>query len=404
MDVLKLEIYEAIHSLKHAHCGGFGMQAIVNGTVMTGTGEIIEGASILFHEGKIHAVGQHIAIPEDAHRLDASNFYVTPGIIDVHTHLGISELEVGKEGNDTNETTAAATPYVRALDGINPFDPGFRDALKSGITTVQIMPGSANVIGGEMVAVKTEGKIVDQMAIRSPSGMKAAFGENPKVVHGAKDRVNTRLGIAGLFRQQFMKAQDYMRMANKGDIASRDLNMENLAKVLRREIPLRAHAHRADDIATVIRLAREFDIDFTIEHVTEGHLIPEYIAEAGVRVSVGPTMSTRYKVELARKGWHTVVALANAGVPVSITTDHPIVGIDYLMTAVATAVKHGLNAKTAFASVTLNAAKHIGVAHRVGSIEVGKDADFALWTGHPLHLHNRVLKTYIEGRLVYSAE
>lgn len=379
------------------------MKAIVNGTVMVGNGKVLERGTVLIENGKILAVGQGIALPEEAERKDVSGKFVTPGIIDVHTHLGVNELEVGKEGNDTNETTSASTPYVRALDGINPFDPGFKDALKCGITTVQIMPGSANVIGGEMVALKTHGRIVDHMVIKSPSGMKSAFGENPKVVHGAKDRVNTRLGIAALFRQQFMKAQDYLRGLEKGEPAARDLGMENLCKVLRREIPLRAHAHRADDIATVIRLAREFDIEVTIEHVTEGHLIADYIAEAGVRVSVGPTMSTRYKVELARKGWHTVVALAKAGVPVSITTDHPIVAIDYLMTAVATAVKHGLDEKTAFQAVTLNAAKHVGVEDRVGSLEVGKDADLAIWSGYPLDLKHRVEETFIEGRLVYSA-
>jgi imidazolonepropionase-like amidohydrolase len=378
------------------------MKAIINGTVLTGTGETLEKGTLLFRDGKIVAVGGHIDVPSDAKVIDASGKYVTPGIIDVHTHLGVNELEVGKEGNDTNETTAAATPHVRALDGINPMDPGFKDALKSGITTVQVMPGSANVIGGEMVAIKTHGRIVDQMVIKSPSGMKAAFGENPKVVHGAKDRVNTRMGIAALFRQQFMKAQDYLRQIEKGESVSRDLGMENLCKVLRGEIPLRAHAHRADDIATVIRLAKEFQIEVTIEHCTEGHLISDYIAEAGVRVSVGPTMSTRYKVELAKKGWHTVVALAEAGVPVSITTDHPVVGIDYLMTAVANAVKHGLDEKTALQAVTLNAAKHIGVEDRVGSLEPGKDADIVIWSGYPLDIRNRVEATFIEGKMVYS--
>ncbi len=380
------------------------MQAIVNGTVFTGTGEVLEKGTVLYENGKIVAVGQGIAVPTDASVLDAKGKYVTPGIIDVHTHLGVHELEVGREGQDFNETTAAVTPHVRALDGINPMDPGFRDAVRCGITTVQVLPGSANVIGGEMLAVKTVGRVVDEMVIKSPSGMKAAFGENPKSVHGAKDRVNTRMGIAALFRQQFMKAQDYLRSLEKGDPVARDLGMENLCKVLRGEIPLRAHAHRADDIATVIRLAKEFDIPYTIEHCTEGHLIADYIAAAGVRVAVGPTMSTRYKVELAKKGWHTVVALAKAGVPVSITTDHPVVAIDYLMTAVANAVKHGLDETTALQAVTLNAAKHIGVEDRVGSIEPGKDADFAIWSGHPLDLKNRVEMTIIEGQVVYKAE
>jgi imidazolonepropionase-like amidohydrolase len=381
------------------------MLTITNATVLLPTGETMENTSVVVENGKIHSVGRNVPLQSGHTIIDGTGKFVTPGIIDVHTHLGVHEQGLGKEGSDFNETSDPVTPQVRALDGINPMERGFQDAIKAGITTVQVMPGSANVIGGEMVALKTHGRIVDHMVLKSPSGMKAAFGENPKGVYGSKGKSPiTRMGVAALFRQQLMKAQDYLRAQSKGDSGARDLGMENLCKVLRGEIPLRAHAHRADDIVTVLRLADEFNIRITIEHCTEGHLIAEYVAEKGVRVSVGPTMSTKSKVELADKGWHTVIALAKAGVPVSITTDHPVVGIEYLMTSVATAVKHGLDARIAFQAVTINAAKHIGVEDRVGSIEVGKDADLVVWSGNPLDIRNSVEKTIIDGNVIYSAE
>jgi imidazolonepropionase-like amidohydrolase len=380
------------------------MLVIRKGTVVTKDGTTMEAGDILVENGKITAVGRELSVPPQAEVIDASGKYVTPGIIDVHTHLGVHELGVGREGADFNETSSPVTPYVRALDGINPFEEGFQFAIRSGVTTIQSFPGSANVIGGEIVALKTFGQIVDHMVIKSPSGMKAAFGENPKRVYGAKDKAPvTRMGIAALFRQQFMKAQDYLKALEKGDLRERDLGMEQLAKVLRGEIPLRAHAHRADDIVTVLRLADEFGIEVTIEHCTEGHLITEFLAEKGVRVSVGPTMSAKSKVETADKGFHTLIELAKAGVPVSITTDHPVVGIEYLVTTAAHAVSAGLDEKVAWQMITTNAAKHIGVDDRVGSIEAGKDADIVIWSGNPFDIRNRVEKTIIDGNVVYTS-
>lgn len=376
--------------------------AIQNGSVLLPSGEIMESATVLVEEGKIKAVGRNLGLPDSTTVIDATGKFVTPGIIDVHTHLGVHEQGLGREGADFNETSSPITPQVRALDGINPLEQGFSEAIRSGITTVQVMPGSANVIGGEMVALKTYGTIVDKMVLKSPSAMKSAFGENPKAVFSGKDKIITRMGIAALFRQEFMKAQDYIKAREKGE-GKRDLGLENLAKVLRREIPLRSHAHRADDIVTVLRMAEEFDIEVTIEHCTEGHLIAEYIAEKGVRVSVGPTMSSKSKVELANKGWHTLVELSKYGVPVSITTDHPVVHIQYLMTSVATAVKHGLDERIAWQAVTINAAHHVGVANRVGSLEAGKDADIVIWSGNPLDLRNDVLKTIVDGKVVHEA-
>ena len=365
-----------------------------------GSGSLWENATIFIENGKFTRIGENVLIPGGCEVLDAKGMILTPGLIDVHTHLGVHEQGVGKEGRDYNETSSAVTPQVRALDGINPMETGFAEARQAGITTVQIMPGSANVIGGETVVLKTAGDIVDEMVIKSPAGLKAATGENPKRVHGDKEKMPvTRMGVAALLREEFIKAQVYMEKRKQGK-ADRDLGLETVAKVLNKEIPMRIHAHRADDIVTVLRLKREFDFNLTIEHCTEGHLIAPFIAKHHVRVSVGPTMSARSKVELVNKGWHTLVSLAEAGVPFSITTDHPVVSIEYLMASVILAVKAGVSEELALQAVTLNAARHLGVEDRVGSIEVGKDADFVLWSGDPFDLRSHVLKTFINGEQV----
>ncbi|MED4298993.1 amidohydrolase [Geobacillus stearothermophilus] len=378
---------------------------ISGGTVLVGNGQRMESAHIVIKNGKIKTVATELpdVSSDQVNMIDASGKFITPGLIDVHTHLGIHEEGIGKEGHDFNETSNPTTPHVRAIDGINPKDKGFEDARKAGVTTVQVMPGSANVIGGEMAVIKTAGQTVDEMVVRHPSGMKAAFGENPKRVYGEKGKLpTTRMGIAALFREQFIQAQTYLQKIESGKEVERDLKLENLAKVLKREIPLRAHAHRADDIMTVIRLAKEFGFRYTIEHCTDGHHIANYIAENGVRVSVGPTMSSRSKVELADKGWHTLLALRDAGVSFSITTDHPVVGIEHLMTSAILAVKHGLEESLALQAITLNAAKHLGIEDRVGSIEVGKDADIVIWSGDPFDLRESVELTMINGEIVFQ--
>ncbi|TLS38579.1 amidohydrolase [Pseudalkalibacillus caeni] len=364
---------------------------------------MIQEGKVLIDEGKIKKVGHFSVEREDLEVIDAFGKFVSPGLIDVHTHLGVHEEGIGNEGHDFNETSDPITPEVRALDGINPEEKGFEDARRAGVTTVQVLPGSANVIGGEMVTLKTFGNIVDRMVIRQPSGMKAAFGENPKRIHGTKGRAPiTRMGVAALFRKEMRKAQQYLDKKQRGITVEDELGLENLCKVLRKEIPIRAHAHRADDIVTLLRLAEEFDIDITIEHCTEGHRIPEYIAEKGFHASVGPTMSTRAKVELSDKGWNTPRILAEAGVPISITTDHPVIGIENLLSSAAMAVKHGLDEKEAWKSVTLTAAQHLGVEDRVGSIEEGKDADIVIWSGDPFDLRNTVETTIINGQIVYN--
>lgn len=373
------------------------MIAITNATIFNGKGEVIENHMILVQDGKIESVTAQEELDKSYQVIDAKGKIVTPGLIDVHTHLGISEEGVGKEGHDFNETSDAVTPQVRAIDGINPMEPGFGDARKAGVTTVQVMPGSANVIGGEMVVLKTVGTIVDEMVIKSPSGMKAATGENPKKYHGEKGRMPvTRMGVAALLREKLIEAQNYINSGQK----ERKLGLENLAKVLNKEVPLRVHAHRADDILTVLRLKREFDIDVTIEHCTEGQHIAEFIAKHDVRVSVGPTLSTRSKVELKDKDWTTIKVLLDAGVPCSLTTDHPVVGIDYLVTSAIHAIRNGITEQQALTAITLDAAKHLGVEDRVGSIEPGKDADLVIWSGNPFDLRSIPEKVFIDGGVV----
>lgn len=373
------------------------MIAIKNAIIWNGNGESLENHVIFVKNGVFERIESEEKITEAYAVIDAKGKIITPGLIDVHTHLGVSEEGVGIEGADFNETSHPVTPQIRALDGINPMEIGFADARKAGVTTVQVMPGSANVIGGEMVVLKTAGTIVDEMVIKSPSGMKAATGENPKRFHGAKGKMPvTRMGVAALIREKLIEAQNYINSEKK----DRKLDLENMAKVLNKEIPLRVHAHRADDILTILRIKREFDINVTIEHCTEGHHIADYIAKHDVRVSVAPTMSTRSKVELKDKKWSTIKTLLDAGVPCSITTDHPVVGIEYLVTSAIHAIKNGITEQQALQAITLNAAKHLGVDDRVGSILPNKDADFVIWSGNPFDLNSKVEKVFINGEIV----
>lgn len=373
------------------------MLAIKNATVFDGNGNTLDAQTILIEDGKFKQIDGELNIPDNYEVIDAGGKIITPGLIDVHSHLGVVEEGIGSNGVDSNETSSATTPEVRALDAIDPTEVGFQDCRNEGITTVQVMPGSANVIGGEMVVMKTVGNIVDEMLLRSPSGMKAALGENPKNAHGSKGKPpKTRMGIAALLRSKLIEAQNYLNSDKK----ERNLGLENLVKVLNKEIPLRIHAHRANDIVTALRIKREFDIDMSLEHGTEGHEIAEFIAKHDVPVSVGPTMSSRNKVETKRKGWHTIKRLTDAGVSCSLTVDHPVIGVRFLRTSLVHAIREGLSEQEALKSITINAAKHLGVEDRVGSIEAGKDADFVIWNGNPFHLQDEVEAVYIDGQLV----
>lgn len=381
------------------------MKAIINGKIYTMAGEIIEGGSVLIAVGKIKEVGAGIEIPAGAEIIDAEGMIVFPGIIDAHTHLGIGEDGLGWEGRDYNEMSDPITPHLRAIDAINPRDEGLRNARLNGVTTVGTGPGSANVIGGESVAIKTCGRTVDEMIVRNPIGIKAALGENPKAVYGEKNRSpQTRMAVAALLREYLIKAQDYLAekeyKEQKGELFKRDLRMESLIPVLKKELPLKAHAHRADDIMTILRIAREFDIKVTLDHCTEGHLIAEEIARSGFPAIVGPTLSGKTKVELAESSFSTPGILAKAGVMVAIMSDHPVVPTENLPVYAALAVKAGMPEEEALKAITINPAIILGIDDRVGSIEPGKDADLVIFDGHPLDIQAKVKRVFINGEEV----
>ncbi len=386
------------------------MLAFTNARINTITDGIIENGTILVEDGRIKAIGEQLEIPKDVEIIDCTGKWITPGLIDAHTHLGVYEESIAWAGADGNESTEPATPHVRALDAINPSEQGFVDAYQGGVTTVQVMPGSANVIGGEMSILKTYGRIVEEMLVKEISGLKVAFGENPKRVYGERKQMPcSRMGTAAVLRDNLTKARNYLKKIEKGAIdedklPEQDLRMETLLKVLRREIPIRAHAHRADDIVTAIRIAEEFDIDLTLEHCTEGHRIADIIHSKGYRVTIGPTLSSRSKIELGEMSWQTLVELEKADVPFSIITDHPVIPIQYLTLSAALAVREGLSEQTAWEAITINPARHIGLEKRVGSLEVGKDADLVVWSGNPFEYLTVIEQTIIDGKIVYQRE
>jgi len=383
------------------------MLLIQNARLYTITNGLLERGSILIENGKIAAVGRDIQAPAGAQVIDAAGMTVTPGLMDAHSHLGVTEQGIGSEGSDGNEMTEPATPQMRAIDGINPHEEGFRDALQCGITAAWVTPGSANVIGGMATTVRTHGHTVEEMLLVEYSGLKAALGENPKRVHSQKGKIITRMGNAAVFREWFYRAKAYGRKKDvaclKGEEAEFDLKLEPLIGVLRGEVPVRIHAHRHDDIMTAIRLCSEFGVKFTIEHCTEGHkLIDQLKAQPNlIGVTVGPTMSARSKIEVQEKTWATAGALAAAGIRVALTTDHPVVPVQYLPVAAAYAVKHGMDPDQALRAITLSAAEICGVGERLGSLEPGKDADIAIFTGHPFEVQTETAATIIRGQIVY---
>jgi imidazolonepropionase-like amidohydrolase len=380
---------------------------IKNGRIKTMTGKEFSG-SILIEGTKIAALGEHLEAPPEARVIDAAGCWVLPGFIDAHCHVGIGEEIYREEGDDLNEVSDPLTPEARAIDGINPEDKGFQDARLGGVTTVFSSPGSGNVIGGTGVVLKTAGKVVDKMLLREPAGLKVAFGENPKFVYGEQKKMPmTRMGIASLLRQALADAQTYKEKMVLGESdpeqkPERDLGLEVLNLVLARKIPLRAHAHRTDDIMTAIRIAREFKTDLVIEHCTEGHKIAEELAEYGYPVIVGPSLINRAKVELKDKTFQTAGILAKAGLKVALMTDHSVTPIEHLPLCAALAVKDGMSEEDALKAITINAAEILGVADRVGSLEVGKDADIVIWSEHPLALMARPRYVLIDGTIINS--
>lgn len=385
------------------------MLAIVNGKIYTMSGRILEKGALIIDGGKISDVGENLKPPKGAEIINAAGKFVFPGFIDAHSHVGIFEEAVGEIGEDGNEWTDPVTPQLRAIDAVNPADRAFEDAVRGGITCVFTGPGSANVIGGQSVALKTCGKVIDRMVVKAPAGLKVAFGENPKRVYGEQKKMpSTRMGTAALLRETLVKALNYKKKMEKGSkdpdkVVERDLKMEALCDVLDRKLPLRAHAHRADDILTAIRIAREFGVDIVIEHCTEGHLIADELAEAKVPAVVGPSLTSRSKVELKDLSFNTPGILANRGVKVALMTDHPVIPIRYLPVCAALAVKEGMKEEDALKAITINAAEIIGIAGRVGSLEKGKDADVVIWDGHPLDIKSRPSTVVIDGRIAYNA-
>ncbi len=384
------------------------MIVIKNGTINTITNGVIVG-DVLIEDGKIKEIGEDLVVPLDAKVIDAQGKQVFPGFIDAHTHLGLWEDGMGFEGADGNEETDPITPHLNPIDGINPMDNTFKEAYQGGITSVCTTPGSANVMGGQCIAIKTFGRRIDNMVIKNPVASKIAFGENPKSCYGRDEKTpQTRMAIASLLRENLKKAEEYMEelelyMEHEDhDKPEYDIRLESLIPVLKGEIPFKVHAHRADDMFTAIRIAKEYDIKLTLDHCTEGHLIAEELLEEGYPVIVGPSLSERSKIELRNLTFDTAGILSNTGLNVSLTTDHPVIPVQYLPICAGIAVKHGMKKEDAIKAMTINPAITLGIDNKVGSIEIGKDADIVIWDGNPLEIQSNVLYTIINGKVVYK--
>ncbi|RZS40972.1 imidazolonepropionase-like amidohydrolase [Herbihabitans rhizosphaerae] len=368
----------------------------------------IDGGTVLIDGDKIVAVGAEadVDIPDDAEIVDAAGSWVLPGFVESHGHVGVGEEGEGWAGNDVNEMTNPNGARLRALDGINAADEGFRDALAGGVTTVVVKPGSGNPIGGQTVAVKSWGRTADDMLLRQPISVKSALGENPKRVYGdRKELPSTRLGVAAVIRDAFTKAQDYVarkeHAAAEGKPFERDNTSEILAAVLAGELPWCQHTHRADDIATAIRLSEEFGYKLVVNHGTEGHLIADLLASKEIPVIIGPLFISRTKIEVRARSLRNPGILARAGVTIAITTDHPVVPINFLVHQATLAVKEGLDPDTALRSITVNPASIMGLDDRVGSLRAGLDADVVIWSGDPLDVMSRAERVFVSGREVY---
>ena len=387
------------------------MLIIKNGYIKTMDGEDIKNGQIIIEDGKIKAIGNNLIIPNDVEVIDAEGLLVTPGLIDGHCHIGMWEEGIGFEGEDGNEAVEPITPHLRAIDGINPMDQGFQDAIEGGVTCAVTGPGSANVIGGSFAAIKTYGKKIDDMIIKDPVAMKIAFGENPKRVYDEQHKSPvTRMAIAALLRETLFEAKKYMEDldASKEDPDQKpdfDIKLHSMLPVLKKEIPLKAHAHRADDIFTALRIAKEFDLDITLDHCTEGHLIVEELKAAGKPCLIGPTFGSRTKVELRNKSFETPKILTDAGIKTAIITDSNVIPIQHLPMCAGMAVKAGLAEEEAWRAITINPAEITGIDDKVGSLKVGKDADIAIFKGNPLlDVDYETVITIIDGKIVYKNE
>lgn len=382
------------------------MLLIKNGTILTMTGVTYKSGCVLINDQKILSVAEKIdeCKYNITKTIDAEGLWVMPGIIDAHCHIGITEEKKGFEGDDCNEMTEPITPYIRAIDGINPMDSAFHNAVCSGITSVMVGPGSSNVVGGQFAFIKTTGRSIDHMIVLAPAAMKIAFGENPKTNYNDMDKMpTTRMSIAGMLREEIFKAVQYKKeKETRADDFVPDFKKECWMPVLNGEIPLKAHVHRTDDILTAIRIANEFNLKLTLDHCTEGHLIADEIKQSGFPAIVGPSLASRNKIEVQNMDFKTAGILSKKGIKVAVTTDHPVTRIQYLPVCAGFAAKEGLGIEEGLKAITINAAEICNVSHRVGSLEEGKDADIAIFDGNPMETFTNTMYTLINGEVVYD--
>ena len=381
------------------------MLCIKNGTLHTASNADARmrtfSADILIDAGKIQEIGINLSTPDSCDVMDATGLHIFPGFVEAHCHTGLDGTAIGYEGHDYNELNDPVTPQLRAVDGINPLDPAFKEAAPAGVTCIATGPGSSNAIGGSFAVIKTVGRRADDMIVKAPAAMKCAFGENPKRCY--KDHgISSRMTNAALIRQVLNKALQYQaKKEAAGDDASKmpayDDKCEALLPVLNHEIPLKAHAHQANDFFTALRIAKEFGLDITLEHVTEGHLVADILAQEKVPLAVGPSFGHASKFELQNKSWTTPDVLTKAGCRVSIITDAPVTPLHYLPLCAGLAHKAGLSENDALLAITLNPARHLGVDDRVGTLEEGKDADLVITDGSPLSMETKVHAVYIDG-------
>jgi imidazolonepropionase-like amidohydrolase len=384
---------------------------IENGKILTMAGRVLDPGCLLVRQKKIVEIAERIDPGKNADGvvIDAKGCWVMPGLIEAHCHIGILEEKMGIEGDDCNEIYEPVTPYIKAVDAINPMDSAFYNAMKTGITSAMVGPGSSNVVGGQFVFLKMHGRKIDDMVVLEPAAMKVAFGENPKRNYGNnKTMPSTRMSIGAMLREELTEARHYAEKkqaaADKGESFEEDYRLECWLPVLRGDIPLKAHAHRADDILTAIRIAKLFGLNMTLDHCTEGHLIAGEIRASGFPAIVGPSLAARTKIEIQYMDFKTAGILHKAGIKTAVMTDHPVTLIQCLPICAGIAAKEGLGIEEGLKAVTINAAEICNVSSRVGSLEPGKDADIAIFDGNPMEIFTHCLYTIIDGGIVYRAD
>ncbi len=380
------------------------MLLIQNGLLYTMEEETPFYGDILIKDGKIERIADKIVVSDNMEVIDAKGLNVFPGFIDAHSHIGISEEKVSVLGDSCNEGTNPVTPTMRAIDAINPMDSAFHNALAVGITGVMVGPGSANAIGGQFAFIKTYGRCIDDMIVLAPAAIKIAFGENPLTNYGTNGNMPaTRMAIASLIREELHKAKQYFENSDKS-LQDTEFTLECYRDLFAGKIPLKAHAHRVDDIFTAIRIAKEYGLKLMLDHCTEGHLVAEKIAESGFPAIVGPSLSSRSKYEVRELDFKTPGVLRKAGVTVAITCDHPVTRIQYLPLCAGIAAKEGLGEMGALRAITIDAAKIVGVDERLGSLKEGKDADIVIYEGSPLEIKGTALFTIVDGKVVWEKD